>query len=578
MEFVEQLKSAVDIVGVVGQYVRLKRMGAGPRYMGRCPFHTEKTPSFSVHGGHQFYKCFGCGVGGDVIKFIMEIERLSFYEALKLLADRHGLSMPKRADYADAETKLRAAVYQMHELAQRLYRAALEAAAGASARAYLDKRGLARGLAEEFGLGLADPAGQALTRAIQKEGFTEEQIEASGLVLKRQDASGFFDRFRGRLMFPIHNESGKVVAFGGRALAAEEPKYLNSPETPIYRKSWVLYNLHRARNHIRKQDRTVLVEGYMDAIGVWSSGVGEVVASCGTALSTQQVRMLRRHSDKVVVNFDPDSAGVSAAERSIQMLLEESVRVRVLELEGGLDPDAYVKQRGPEEYRRSLERAPGYFHWLADRARARYDMRTAEGRLAVLQFLLPAIQQVSDRLERATLAGEVATYLNVEPGLVLEHFRRTATQRRESVPAPPALALKPVEKILLNALLASEEARQQVLPLLKTRPAFEQLATRRILEALTAMRAASTPFSFSELEARLEEPDKQLLAALAFADEVEEDRSPLAQALACMQSLENTDREARRAQLRAAVREAERSGHLAEALRLTEELTRLDRQ
>jgi DNA primase len=306
--------------------------------------------------------------------------------------------------------------------------------------------------------------------------------------------------------------------------------------------------------------------------------VQEVVASCGTALTAQQVRMLRRHSDKIVVNFDPDSAGVSAAERSIQLLLEESVRVRVLELEGGLDPDAYVKQRGPDEYRRCLEAAPGYFHWLADRARARYDMRTAEGRLAALQFLLPSIQQVSDKLERATIAGEVATYMNVEPGLVLEHFRKAATQRRERVEAPAAPALRAVEKILLGALLASEEARQQVLPALKTLPAFAQLGTRRILEALAAMSESGGGFSFAELEARLEEADKQLLTALAFADEMEEGGNPLGQALACLQALEAGDREARRSQMRARIRQAEASGNLEEALQLTEELMRLDRQ
>jgi len=578
MEFVEQLKSAVDIVAVIGQYVRLKRVGAGPRYMGRCPFHTEKTPSFSVHSAYQFYKCFGCNAGGDVIKFVMEVERLSFYEALKLLADRHGISMPQRAEYADPDTKLRAALYRMHELALSLYRSALDSPAGAAARAYLQKRGLERARIEEFAIGCSDPSGQALTRVLQREGFTAEQLEASGLIMARHEGSGFYDRFRGRLMFPIHNESGKVIAFAGRALGDEEPKYLNSPETPVYRKSWVLYNLHRARHQIRKQDRAVLVEGYMDVIGVWSSGVEEVVASCGTALTPQQVRLLRRHSDKVVVNFDPDSAGVSAAERSIQLLLEESLRVRVLELEGGLDPDDYVKQRGPAEYRLRLDRAPGYFHWLADRARARYDMGSAEGRLAGLQFLLPAIQQVSDKLERATIANDVATYLGVEPGLVLERFRRSSAQRQEAVAGPPAPELRPVEKFLLRSLLASDEVRQQVLPMVKATAAFQQLATRRILEALSAMSEAGTTFSFAELEARLEDPDRRLLVGVAFDDKEAEATNPLVQALACVQTLAKEDREAPRSELKARVNAAVRAGNVEEALKWTEELARLDRR
>ncbi len=382
MDFVEQLKSSVDIVKAVGEYVRLRKAGAGPRYVGLCPFHTEKTPSFSVHQTHQFYKCFGCGAGGDVIKFVMEIERLSFYEALRLLADRNGIRMPQRAEYSDQETRLRATMFEMHELALRVFRANLGGAPGAAGRDYLAKRSVTPAVAEEFGLGYSDRSGQNLVRRFEREGFSAEQMESSGLALKRQDGSGFFDRFRGRLMFPIHSESGKVIGFGGRVLSGdEEPKYLNSPETPIYRKSHILYNLHRAKEAIRKADRGILVEGYMDVIGLHAAGVREVVASCGTALTSLQVRALKRHSEKIVVNFDPDAAGSNAAERSIQMLLEESMQVRVLELEGGLDPDEYVKAAGPDAYREKLEKAPGYFNWLADRARGRYDMRTAQGRV-----------------------------------------------------------------------------------------------------------------------------------------------------------------------------------------------------
>ncbi len=253
--------------------------------------------------------------------------------------------------------------------------------------------------------------------------FTPEQREQSGLVMKRQESSGFFDRFRGRLMFPIHNESGKVIGFGGRALrSGDEPKYLNSPETPLYRKSYVLYNLHRAKDAIRKSDYAVLVEGYMDVIGVYSAGVRNVVASCGTALTNTQVRALKRHSGRIVVNFDPDAAGANAAERSIQMLLDEGFQVRVLELEGDLDPDEYVKQHGAETYRARLEKAPSYFHWLADRARKKFDMRTVEGRMQGFKFVAPAIQRIADRLERFAVANDVANYLGVDEKLVRDHF------------------------------------------------------------------------------------------------------------------------------------------------------------
>ncbi len=576
MDFVEQLKSSVDIVDVVGQYVRLRK--AGTRYVGLCPFHTEKTPSFGVHSVHQFYKCFGCGAGGDVIKFVMEIEGLTFYEALKSLAERYGIPMPKRAEYSDPETKLRAALYRMHEIARDLYRSGLKSGQGAEARTYLVKRGVASAVSDEFELGYADSSGHLLARAFEKEGFTAEQMEASGLVIKRQEGTGFYDRFRGRLMFPIHNEQGKIIAFGGRALAADqEPKYLNSSDTDIYHKKRVLFNLHRAKEAVRKSNRAVLVEGYMDVIGVWTAGVREVVASCGTALVSDQVRSLRRHAERIVVNFDPDQAGVNAAERSIQILLEESMRVRVLELEGGDDPDEYIKKNGAELYRTRVEKAPGYFQWLADRARARFDMRSAEGRIAGLQFLLPAIQRINDKLERAAIAEEVANYLQIDRGLVLDHFRKAATDRREKTMAQTKELPRPVERILLNALLASDEVRRSILPKLKGISEWEQFVTRRIFQALFQIEESGAPFRFTELEARLADSDKEALAAVIFSDKPDDEEYSLDQALACLSALEQTGRDARRTALKTRIKEAERAGMLEEALRITEELGRLER-
>jgi DNA primase len=576
MDFVEQLKSSIDIVDVVGQYVRLRKAGA-TRYVGLCPFHTEKTASFGVHTLHQYYKCFGCGVSGDAIKFVMEIEALTFYEALKLLAERYGIPMPKRAEYSDPETKLRAALYRMHELAAQIYGAALAGPAGADARAYLAQRGVAPALVEEFSLGLAERSGQALVRAFEREGFASEQMEQSGLVRKRE-SGGFYDQFRGRLVFPIHNESGKVIAFGARALAAgDEPKYLNSPETPIYHKGLVLYNLHRAKLAIRSAGRAVLVEGYMDVIGVWSAGIKEVVASCGTALVAPQVRAIKRHSERIVVNYDPDAAGVSAAERSIQLLLDESMQVRVLELEGGLDPDEYVKANGAEAYRARLGKAPGYFYWLADRARAKYDTRTAEGRIAALKFLLPSIQRIGDKLERATVANDVAGYLGVEAGLVLDHFRKTAAERREQKLPDADQGLRPVERMLLAAALSDGEVRARVLPRLRRTGQLAQFTTRRIFEALLAIQDSGAPFRFADLEGRLEEKDRELLSAVVFADKTEGEQAPLEQAEACLKTIEQNERAARVAELKARIKQAERTGMLEEALRITEELGRLDR-
>jgi len=407
MDFVEQVKGSVDIVSVIGDRVRLKKSGPY-RFMGLCPFHNEKSPSFTVHVTHQFYKCFSCGAAGDVFKFVMEIEGISFYEALKSLAERYGIPMPKRSQYADEDSRVRGALFAMHEQAQEQFRANLAGAAGEAARSYLARRGVSHETIEQFGLGYSERSGRALLRLFEQRGFTSTQMEQSGLVGKREDGSTY-DRFRNRLMFPIHNEAGKIIGYGGRALAAEDnPKYLNSPETLIYKKSYVLYNLNRARDPIRKEDRVILVEGYMDAIGVTAAGFGPVVASCGTSLTSQQVQMLKRHSQRIIVNFDPDAAGANASERSINLLLEEGMQVRIMELDGDLDPDEYCKERGAQAYAERLDRANGYFHWLADRARAKHDVRTTEGQVAVLKSLMPAVQRISDRMERMVVAGDVA--------------------------------------------------------------------------------------------------------------------------------------------------------------------------
>jgi DNA primase len=573
MDFKEQLKSSIDIVKVIGDYVRLKRIGAGGRYLGLCPFHQEKTPSFNVNQTRQFYKCFGCGVGGDALDFVMRIDGLTFPEALKLLAERNGVPMPKRTEYADVESKLRAGLLDMHAIAASSFQANLKGPHGAEAREYLAKRGISAESIETFELGFSEGSGQSLVRRLAQEHFTEEQLDASGLVRRREDGSGSYDYFRGRLMFPIHNESGKVIAFGGRAMRDEDqPKYLNSPETPVYKKTSVLYNLHRARTDMRKSDRAVLVEGYMDVIGVFAAGIKEVVASCGTSLTPAQVRAMHRHSDTVVVNFDPDTAGANAAERAVQLLLDEGLHVRVVALDGGLDPDEYVKQRGADAYRAKLDSASGYFHWLADRARLRFDMRSSEGRIDAYKFLIPSVQKISDKLERAAIASDLAGYLGVDPGIVLDQFRKAAAERSVPRAIPPVSPIPPLERMLLNALISSEKVRADILPQLPAE-ATGSFVTREILEALRNMGGGAK--DFSALEGRLSPPAQALLHDIVAADEmIEEDRA-LEQAKACLRRLDLDLKKRRVDELRGQVKAAEREGRVEEARGIIAELERL---
>jgi DNA primase len=571
MEFKERLREQVDIVRVVGDYVRLRRVGK--RYSGLCPFHNEKTPSFSVSQEHQYFRCFGCDAKGDVFKFVELIEGLTFFEALKKLADQNGIALPKQSLASDDETRLRAALYEIHEIAASQFLSNLAGSQGAAARAYLARRGVDEAAVEQFGLGFADGSGRAMVRILEQRGFKPVQMEASGLVGQRDDGS-FYDRFRNRLMFPIQNESGKVIAFGGRALDPEDKaKYLNSPETKIYRKSSVLYNLHRAKETAMKLDRIVLVEGYMDVIGASQAGVTEVVASCGTALTVDQIRAMKRHSLNLHLNFDPDAAGAKASERSVKLLLDESMKVRIVELEGGLDPDEFCKQHGAEVYLQRIAGAKTYFYWLADRARAKFNMREPQGRIDAFQSLVPAIQDLSDKLARATYAIDLAGYLGVEPGMVQEHFRKLSTDRVERSPAPRTDPTHFRDRMLLLLLVNDSEARAQLVDRLRDLPTLRQLPTAPIFETLIAMHDAGETVSFNTLHERVEPALQESLAAIVLDSSA--GAVTLEDGLACVEALRRADRENLIRELKTRIRAAEREGRISEALDLAQQLQKL---
>jgi DNA primase len=575
MDFAQQLKQQIDIVRVASDYVRLRRFGN--RYTGLCPFHNEKTPSFSIYTDHQFFKCFGCDAKGDVFNFVMMIEGLTFWEALRKLADQHGIALPKQSFASDEETRLRGALYEMHEIAAEHFRSNLTAANGAPVRAYIEKRGVAPAVAQQFGLGLADNSGRSLLRVLERRGFKADQLEASGLVGKRDDGS-FYDRFRNRLMFPIQNESGKIIAFGGRALEADEKaKYLNSPETKVYKKSNVLYNLSRAKEAAMRLDRIVLVEGYMDVIGASSAGVTEVVATCGTALTVEQIRMMKRHSRNIHLNFDPDAAGANAAERSIKLLLEENARVRIVDLEGGLDPDDYCKQHGPEAYQQRVAGAKPYFYWLADRARSKFNMREPQGRVDAFKFLLPAIHGLDDVVERKSVATHLAEYLGVEPGLVLDHFRKLAADRTAQAQAVPRIEpTQAVDQRLISLLLTDNNARRELIDQIRGVESIRQLPTFPIYQMIISMHSAGEAIDFNSLHQRLAPQQQEQLAAIVLysaecpALTIEDGRH-------CLEALRRKDQDAAVRDLKIRIKSAEREGRLEEALRLMQQLAQVHR-
>ncbi len=516
----ERVKQQADIVRIVGEYVRLKKTGKD--FSGLCPFHQEKTPSFTVSPIKQIFYCFGCGKGGDVFNFVMEMERCEFPDALRLVAEKCGISIPKPKPSSPAErtqSSVRTTLVEMHREAQALFVKQLQGTAeGKLARAYLEDRGMDKATIERFGIGYAPSGGDLLLRHLKGK-YAEKLLAESGLV-SRGEGGRLFDRFRRRITFPIANESGKIVAFGCRALGDDQPKYLNSPETPIYSKSNVLYHLDRAKEALRRSDFAVLVEGYMDAIAVARAGISNVVASCGTSLAEPQIKLLGRFTKRVIVNYDPDNAGQAATERSIAILLEQDFEVRVLALPGKADPDKFIREQGADAYMKLLKESPPYVDYLIARAR-QMDMTTAEGKLRAVNFLLPYVQKIPNRILRSEWATRIAQQLRLDEPVLRAALSKAATERRGEVKTRPELAgraAKPVERRLVRMLAEGEGFRGELAQQLQQGQLYLGLETEKIFVALIAASLSGQVVQATEIAAALEERDRRLLYEILFEE------------------------------------------------------------
>jgi len=544
--FAEKVKQQADIVRVVGEYVRLKK--SGQNFTGLCPFHAEKSPSFAVHPTKQIYHCFGCGVGGDVFKFVMEMEKCSFPEAIRVVAEKCGISIPRPKERSPEERKenqQRTVLVEMHREAQTFFVKQLEGTPeGKAARAYLEDRGLDKDTISRFGIGYAPSGGDLQLRSF-KQKYSEKLLVESGLV-SRDQSGRLFDRFRRRITFPISNESGKIVAFGCRALGDDQPKYLNSPETPIYSKSNVLYHMDRAKEGIRRQDFAILVEGYMDAIAVARAGISNVVASCGTSLAEPQIKLLGRFTRRVIVNYDPDAAGQTATERSLSLLLEQDFEVRVLALPPvgtrRPNPDLFIREKGKDAYLKLLKEAPVYVDYLIARAR-QMDLSTGEGKLRAVNFLLPYVQKIPNRILRSEWATRIAQQLRLDEPVLRAALSKAASERRSEVKTQPELiarAAKPVERRLIRMLAEAEGFRHELAQHLQNARLYHGLETEKIFAALVIASLAGQPLQATEVAAALEERDRRLLFEILF----EEANEPTwEEAMSCIEALQNRQAE-----------------------------------
>jgi DNA primase len=574
----DRVKQQADIVRLVGEYVRLKKTGKD--FSGLCPFHQEKTPSFTVSPIKQIFYCFGCGKGGDVYNFVMDMEKCEFPEAVKLVAEKCGISMPRAKERSPAERKenqQRTVLLEMHREAQSFFVKQLEGTLeGKAARAYLEDRGLDKDAISRFGIGYAPSGGDELLRHLKSK-YNEKLLVESGLISREQQSARLFDRFRRRITFPIANESGKIVAFGCRALGDDQPKYLNSPETPIYSKSHVLYHLDRAKEGIRRQDFAILVEGYMDAIAVARAGISNVVASCGTSLAEQQIKLLGRFTRRVVVNYDPDAAGQSATERSLSLLLEQDFEVRVLALPAignkKADPDLYIREKGVEEYQKRLKEAPSYVDYLISRAR-QMDLSTGEAKSRAVNFLLPYVQKIPNRILRSEWATRIAQQLRLEEPVLRAALSKAASERRSELKLRPELvgrAAKPVERRLIRMLAGAEGFREQLAQRLQNARLYQGLETEKIFAALVTACLSGQLLQPAEVAALLEERDRRLLFEILF----EEASEPTwEEALSCIETLQQRQAEQELAEVQRSIEASPAGPALRDLLTRKQELMR----
>jgi DNA primase len=580
-DFAQSVKQQADIVKVIESYIRLRKAGA-QRFSGLCPFHKEKSPSFNVNGGsQQFFYCFGCQASGDVFSFVGKIENVGFPEAVRIVAQKCGIPLPKREFSSPEEAagaRLRAKLLELHETATVWFEEQLRGPGGALAREYLAGRGMTAEGIKTFRIGFAPDGFHALHERL-KGMADEETVRASGLFSSKEQGDGgqgpIYDRFRKRVMFPISNEGGRVIAFTARTLETGEKagaKYINSPETPLYSKGQVLFNLDKAKPAIRALEFALLVEGQMDCISVFLAGIQNVIATSGTAFTEQQVAILRRHTSNVIVNFDPDTAGANAAEKSIALLTEEGFTVKIVTLEGGLDPDRFIRERGVEAYKGALRESRRQADYLIERARMQFPGASAEQKVKAMNFLLPHIRRMPETLAREQFAADAAQKLGIGSSVLREELRQAALKRRERV-EERAAKLTEVERVLLRALAVTDpdgaEARLVAAEAVTNSASwFEHLGSFGAMQAL-AGRGAKDP-----MEAVNDSGQRALLAEALLG----ESRSPEANEVeSAVQEVQERAIEGRLRDMRAQIAEAERNGDFTGLALLTQQKLELDR-
>ncbi len=518
--FIDELKDRADLVRIIEPYAPLKKKGAN--WMGCCPFHQEKTPSCSVNPSKGFYKCFGCDKGGNAFTFVMEIEGLNFPEAIKRVAEISGIPLPEPIDDKKYEQNKKRwqekkavadQVIELNQYALEFWENHLQDnnAHSKAARKYLEKRQISLETQKAFHIGFAPDSWDAVMSLLKEKGADEKLIETSGLVTRNEDKKLTFDRFRGRIMFPILNVEGEPIAFGARILATGEPKYLNSPETPAYIKGEHLYGLFQSKEDIRKKKYAILVEGYLDLIALYQFGITNCAASLGTAFTEQQSKLLGRSAKKVVVNYDGDAAGVKAARRAIETLLAEDFEIKILVLPDGQDPDDFLRANGAESYNEMRGKAVPYLHFVLQNLAAEKNLSLPKAKAAAVEEVLPLLSVIRNVVERRETLKQTLRFFQIDDKVTENYlwkqiqkdekdiaWRRDENKFEAAKPDVKSFFIKRnqakitvAEQHLLELLIYDAELRELILPALEETD-YEHLATAEVFRALLALREIGT--------------------------------------------------------------------------------------
>ncbi len=554
--FIEDLRAQADIVRVVQDQVPLRRSGAN--YKGLCPFHEEKTPSFQVSADKGFFHCFGCGVGGDVFKFVELQEKIGFQDAVRYLAQKFGVPLPEleSTQTNPGDELLRETLLKIHEVTSRYYQKQLVGPSGTNARKMLKERGLTVDTIERLGLGITAPNRNGLTSYLLKEGFSANHITRSGLTIER-DNGQVFDRFRHRLMIPICRESGSIVAFGGRAMESQQqPKYLNSPETPIYSKGRTLYGLSLTKADIKRLGYAVIVEGYFDFAQLIQTYTSPAIATCGTALTTPQAKLLQRFTNKTILGFDSDKAGQAASERSGELLIGSGFQVNVTKFPAGHDPDSFIRERGKEALLDLLKTSQQFLDYAMERSAATHDLSNDKGRRSFLSKMLSVAAILPEAVARDQFADRIAHRAHITEDVVRAEIRRAAVNRRVSLTEnelPARGEIKPAEKGLIWALVHNTKKALEALEELELTD-IEGLMTETILHTALALRSWPSETLSDTLMERLSRAETDLIEGVAA---VEQAPAPPGE---CVRTLKRIRRERERASLQQEINRIQAEG------------------